>query len=542
MVQNPISYFSIFVSRNQFYMLRFIVFIILGIVVFNAPSFSQPKPPATADDKPLRVEFKVKSDNETYRVIPCASSGVLLFFKSLETVETSKTKWYFSLYDKDLQQLWVKSIPVLNELEYKIFSIKHDTLALLFQLQGKEKELGYNFLIARVLVSKGTFIINTGSFPENSTANHLDIIGQKAFIALNVKDESSRIMVSDLASGVTNTFSLSGKTTSTVTASYVDSSSLQIMATIRKQLLKNKNECWLVNYDCAGNLLAETLISTITDDRYLQEIEFIPVKPDEILLFGSYGSSPNQREYGPNKPQGESTGFFYSKIENNQQKTIEFFNFLELKNAKSLLDEKEIAILRKKALKKNRMLKDYSIDFKLLFHPIIRERDNFIVFSEVYHPQFHTENFTDFDFYGQPFTNSYTVFDGYRFTNAILASFDMEGNLVWDNNMEIRNLITFDLSPKVNAYFSDENVVLTYLSDGKIASKIINGDNIVEKLDFSSFDLSYPDDKLLSETKSRMAYWYGNYFLCYGYEDIKNVALDGNNKRLVYYFSKVKFE
>ncbi len=523
-------------------MRRSTLFLISGIVFFTTKSPGQVKPQSYSDDKPLRVEFKVKSDNETYRVIPCGASGALLFFKSLETIDNLKTKWYFSLYDRNLQQLWVKSLPVLNELEYKIFSLKHDTLALLFQLPGKEKGGEYNFLIARVLLSKANFIINTGRFPENSMTDHFDLMGQKAFFALNVKDEPSRMMVADLVSGVAKTFSLSGKIASMVSAFFIDSSSFQIMATIKKQLPKNRNECYLVKYDFSGNLLTEILISTITDDRYLQEVEFIPLKPDEILLFGSYSSSSGKRESSPNKVQGESTGFFYSKVETNQQKTIEFFNFLELKNAKSLLDEKEIAMLRKKALKKNRELRDFSIDFKLLLHPIIREKDKFIVFSEVYHPQYHSENFTDFDFYGQPFTNSYTVFDGYRFTNAILATFDKDGKLLWDNNMEIRNLITFELSPKVNIYFSDGNVVLTYLSDGKIASKIINGDNVVEKLDFSSYDLSYPDDKLLSETKSRMAYWYGNYFLCYGYEDIKNVALEGNNKRLVYYFSKIKFE
>jgi hypothetical protein len=503
-----------------------------------ARSPAQEKAPS-ADDKPLRVEFKVRSDNETYRVIPCGASGALLFFKSLEVVETTKTKWYFSLYDNNLQQIWVKSLPVLNELEYKIFSIKHDTLALLFQVSGKDKSLDYNFLIARVLLSKSTFIANTGRFPENSTTEHFEIVGQKAYIALNVKDEASRMMVADLVSGTAKTFPFSGNAASTVSAFSIDSTGAQILAAIKRQIGKNRSECYLDRYDMAGNPISEVLISTISDERDIQEVGFVPLSADQTILFGSYG---NKNESGPTKSQGESTGYFYSRVEGNQQKTIEFYNFLELKNAKTLLDEKDIAMLRKKALKKNRDLKDFSIDFKLLLHPVIRDRDKFIVFSEVYHPQYHTENFTDFDFYGQPFTNSYTVFDGYRFTNAILAEFDKDGNMMWDNNLEIRNLLTFDLSPKVNAFFTGGNIVLTYLSDGKIASKIINGDNVVEKLDFSSFDLTYPDDKLLSETKSRMAWWYGNYFLCYGYEDIKNVALDGNNKRLVYYFSKIKFE
>src|ERR1035438_5285097 len=179
------SNFSIFVIRNQPYMRKIIFSLIGGMLFFTTPGTGQPKAPAATDDKPLRVEFKVRSDNETYRVIPCGASGALLFFKSLEVVETTKTKWYFSLYDNNLQQIWVKSLPVLNELEYKIFSIKHDTLALLFQVSGKDKSLDYNFLIARVLLSKSTFIANTGRFPENSTTEHFEIVGQKAYIALN---------------------------------------------------------------------------------------------------------------------------------------------------------------------------------------------------------------------------------------------------------------------------------------------------------------------------------------------------------------------
>jgi hypothetical protein len=80
------------------------------------------------------------------------------------------------------------------------------------------------------------------------------------------------------------------------------------------------------------------------------------------------------------------------------------------------------------------------------------------------------------------------------------------------------------------------------LSEGKIASKIIHNAEVIEKLDFSQVELQYPNDKLLSETKSRMVHWYNNFFLCYGYQEIKNVALERNNKRLVFYFNKIRFD
>jgi hypothetical protein len=89
---------------------------------------------------------------------------------------------------------------------------------------------------------------------------------------------------------------------------------------------------------------------------------------------------------------------------------------------------------------------------------------------------------------------------------------------------------------------SGSDLVLCYVSDGKIGSKIMQENNVTEKLDFAAIDLLNPEDKLLSETKGAMIPWYGNYFLSYGYQEIKNVALESNNKRLVYYFSKLRFE
>ena len=38
-----------------------------------------------------------------------------------------------------------------------------------------------------------------------------------------------------------------------------------------------------------------------------------------------------------------------------------------------------------------------------------------------------------------------------------------------------------------------------------------------------------------------MAYWYNDYFLCFGYQEIKNIALGQNNKRKVFFINKMEF-
>ena len=108
-------------------------------------------------DSPLRVEIPAGSDNETYRVIPCDSSGLILFYKSLEVTEDGKVKWYFSFYDKNFQMLWTKGVPLAKENEYRKSSLSHDTLALFFQPGAKARDNVTGFQLLRIILPQGQF-------------------------------------------------------------------------------------------------------------------------------------------------------------------------------------------------------------------------------------------------------------------------------------------------------------------------------------------------------------------------------------------------
>jgi hypothetical protein len=221
---------------------------------------------------------------------------------------------------------------------------------------------------------------------------------------------------------------------------------------------------------------------------------------------------------------------------------VKYTNFLDLKSADDFLSERDIIALRKKAMKKNRIATEYSTDLNLLVHDIIHQDDQFILLGESYYLQYHTESFTDFDFYGRPYTNSYSVFDGFRYTSAIVAAFDAGGNLLWDNSMEIRNLISQSTDQKVSMFFKGEEAILAYLSEGKIGYKIIREGSTVEKTDYADLELSLPEDRLVGETKSRMVHWYDNYFICSGFQEIKNLSVSGNATKMVFFCNKVQFD
>jgi hypothetical protein len=489
-------------------------------------------------DKPVRVEIPARSTDETYHLIPLQSSCVLLYFRSVETVNDSLTKWYFSLYDQNLHSIWVKSIPVKTGMEVRDYFLEQEKLTLLFLPNEKVKGIAGSMMILRLDCNSGKFRGSRHLLSGNIIPVKFLVSQDHAYLGYNLKNEPSHIRVIDLESGKVADYPLtSGGTISNLTGFILDSLSSTIYATLRRPGIKNHIVCNLLKMDLAGTILSATEISTVSDLWEIKNPQLILLNPDDLLVIATYSVS------GKNVSLTSSSGFFTCRFRNGIQTDIHFMNFLDFKNFQNLVGEKDLIAIKKKALKKNRPVNDYVSEVNLLIHPVIVKHDQIVFMGESYMPEYHPENFTEFDFYGRPYINTYNVFDGYRYTSAIIAGFDKNGNLKWDNSMEIRNLISPELIPKVNLFCSSsDTMVLCYSSEARIASKIIRENEVIEKLDFSAIEQMNEEDKMLSDSKNFMVPWYGPFFLCYGYQEIKNINSSGDKKRLVYYFTKIRFD
>lgn len=492
-------------------------------------------------DFPLRIEVPVRTANETYRIIPAGASGLIMFYRSMEAEDDQRTRWYFTCYDTNLQQRWVKSVPLYNDQEFRIQQEGHDTLALLFCTGEKSKSPDRFYQILRIVPKSGILILNAGKIDDGSTADVFTIAKGRAWLGLSTRGKISKVLNTRLKDGISQIFTPGIGSQLNILRMQADTATGLLSAVVSRQISKKDVEYYLVRYDTNGVIKREVMLGTQTDEHTLNNLDFVSLPLGGDLLLGSYRLGPLRAAPKNNIPE-ESTGLFASAVRGGTQKSANFYNFLELQNASTIVGASDIAELQKKALKKQKKLTDYSLDYSVLMHEIIPVNDQYILSAELFSPQYHTENFTDFDFYGRPYTNSYSVFDGYRFFHAIVAAFDTEGKLLWDNNIEIRNLVSPELTPKVSVYQNAGGMVLCYISDGKIGSKIIRENQVVEKLDFTSIDLLYPEDKLISETRGVMVHWYKNYFLSYGYQEIKNIALESNNRRMVFQFTKIRFD
>ncbi len=541
MLNNSIHIWVIFRATGRY---RPAVVLFMALVLGITLQWKSAAGQTSTADQPLRIEIPARSSNETYRIIPAADSGLVLFYKSLENAGDSAVKWYFVLYDTILQQQWVKAVPLFNRLEYRFHASDGDTIVILFTAVGKNKGIENQYAILRCLPGQGLFLLNEGVLTPNDEVTGFRVARGRAWIAIDEKGRAGKIRQVHMQTGRERTFALGQGGALQVRLIKPDTTSLFTEAIVSRQVSKKSTEYYFVRYDTAGSISNEVLIGTHQGEKQLNHFQIAATNGGrDRLLLGTYGQGTGSKTSKRNIPDNESTGFFSAQIVNNKIKNLRFINFLELNNASSLVGEADFAQIREKAGKKNKTVSDFSLDYSVLLHDIIDREDERLLIAEVYAPQFRTESFTDFDYYGRPYTNTYSVFEGYRYFNAIVAGFDSTGTLKWDNNIEIRNLLTTELNTKVSLVTGQgDELTLCYGTDGKVGTKILNKNQVVENLDFSPIDLLYPSDKLMSESKIRLHPWYDQYFVISGYQEVKNIALGSNSKRFVFYFSKIRFE
>lgn len=521
-----------------------------------------------AQEKPLRVEIEAKAGSDSYVIIPFGEKGILLFYKSNESAGKYNSKWYFTLYDTNFKEKWTKEQPVMKDLFFKYFDYNDSCLYLYLENSVTAYSTG-SFQILKINIDKEVIAVFNSVIKEKSVITGFKVINNVALLAGHTAPNGITRFGQNLFS-LTLIPAVAGKTlikhrtflyfyntdnsTDTVVSNhgkgqaYVDNLTKDdkdsaFVVSIKNHIPRKTNYMDIDGYNAGGIRISTLSLSTNNDSRKLNSAKLFAVSENEKIIIGTYNNNTTGNRANPafaGFSEG-STGIYFCKIEGGEQKIMRFYNFSKFKNFYSYISERRTARMIKRAGKLEKQGKELSFDYKLLVHDIIERDSSYIMIAEAYYPEYHTVTYTNYDSYGRPVTVSYTVFDGYRYTNAIIACFDKNGELLWDNSFEIWNILTFNLKERVKVLIDKDETVLAYSSEGKIASKIISGNNVAEGKDYTRIETGFENDKLISDYNSDMEYWYGNYFISYGYQKIKNKTLD-KTKRTVFYFNKIAFQ
>jgi hypothetical protein len=526
---------------------------------------------------PLRLEIPAPAGSDPFNYVTAGKYGVCIFYPTNNESGKDSITWSILMADENLKESWRKQVPLHEDVTFlKSLSTK-EAIYLLFH-DTKRKKDG-NIFVFMILPRLKIITEHKGIIPDKAEVVDFEVSNNTAFIGFNSRKGQPGIIGFSLVSGEKRTYDITAEKDALLLDISIDTARRDIFATYKVQFSSSRNRLYVNQYNSPGALVKTYDFTDQAEQRNFNSAQYIPIGEGRGIVAGTYGFnvSSNRRQYDyydyyynryyynyyspyymrqSNYDANEdktpvSDGYYTALVNSGTAGNIKYYNFANFTNAfKYITDPSALRVKTKPAKKTdkseentpsdNSTDKERTMNLRLLTHDVTTNNGQFIITAEAYSPEYHTNTQMSYDYYGRAFPTSYQVFDGFRYSHAFIAGFDSSGMMIWNNGMEMRDILTKYLNRKLNSLFIDEEIILYYNANNKIAFKTIQGSNIVENTTYTTLAPTRATDQYLDEYLGTIEYWYDDYFIATGYESIRNNYLE-TNKRNVFYLSKMAF-
>lgn len=494
---------------------------------------------AQSSSNPMRVEFNARA--EVFELVPCGEKGAMMFYQSVKELDSNTKAWVFIFYDTNLEPLWSHEIPVFNDFTYSDYFLSGEHLYLVFQKPAKARSDEYNLQLLDVDIITGNWESESIFTPEEARLVNFQVY-QKYFIAgFNYPKDEAILLVRDLDNDQDFPTIFNDNPTF-IEDVKMDTLTGEVMAAVNIYTSRKTSALYMNAYDFTGHLKSSVLITPTSPSVKLLNAQLSFVSDKEIYVLGSFNHMNGSVTYNEESTPGEeSEGFYIAGIENNEQKFIKTHALLDFQNITKIINNEELAELNNLIKKEQKKGRPQTLYYEFLVHDLRKMGDNFLMLAEAYYPEYHQVSTMAYDFYGRPMPYYYNVFDGYRYFNAFTVCVDPEGDLVWSNGIKIWDKRSTELRKSVDVFIDSADVVMFYNYEGKIISKVVDGYVQLGNVEKTKIATKYTGDVQIESSGGMIRHWYGDCFLAYGYQTLRNSQLGGGSKRRVFYFNKLEF-
>jgi hypothetical protein len=140
-------------------------------------------------------------------------------------------------------------------------------------------------------------------------------------------------------------------------------------------------------------------------------------------------------------------------------------------------------------------------------------------------------------------TRTVTVFVGYQYAGAMIFAVNEAGDLLWDNGLNINGPLSFNLKERFKFYETGDNQYTVIYNEGfKLRAQTVDKESDENKIREVTMESNKKGDKIsYYENSSDIEYWFDDYYLATGRQDIKNKKEKGKNKkRNIFYLNKIE--
>jgi hypothetical protein len=526
---------------------------------------------------PLRLEIPAPTGSAPFNYVTNGQNGICVFYPTINESGKDSVNWSFMMVDAKLKEVWRKQVPLHKDVTFLKSLTTSEAIYLLFHDTKRNKD--GNIFVFMIVPRLQIITEHRGMIPDKAEAVDFDISNAFAFIGFNNRKGQPGIAAFSLLTGEKRNYAITAEKDALLLDIAIDSVRKEIFATYKIQASSTSNHLYVNKYNSPGALEKTFDFTEQNEKRNFNSAQYIPMGEGKGIIAGTYGYnvtstrrqydyydnyynyyyynyySPyysRQSNYDANEDKTPvSDGYFSAVVSNATAGKIKYYNFSGFNNAfKYITNVNALRIKAKsdrKADKENDIGSagrvddnDKTLNLRLTTHEVIINNGQAVLVSEAYSPEYHTNTQMSYDYYGRAFPTSYQVFDGFRYSHAFVAGFDSSGNMAWNNGMEMRDILTSYLNRKLNCLFDNDEMVLYYNANNKVAFKTIKGSSVVDNTSYTTLVPKLGTDQPVDEYLGTIDYWYDDYCIATGYQTIRNNYME-NNKRNVFYMSKMAF-
>ncbi len=454
-------------------------------------------------------------------VVPVESQGVLLYRSKTEKKEDFLE---IQRLDTAFQLKWKKTLPV--ERKFKPILTKHlgDTQYVLF-FHSEYKEI--NFRLYRIDLESATYQVDTIFNIIPFLPTHFEVTRYGTLIGGFLINRIPVVVLYEFATRKTRIlpglFNEQGELIQIQV--YPDNSFHVLISTQPKARFKT---IWVKYYDSGGNIRHNAMLRTDPTVSLLSA-RALKTQTDEVVVAGTYGI--RSAEY--------SSGLFIARITREGDQEIRLYPFYQLQHFFSYLKPRQEKRLRQRIEHKISRGKRTKLQYHILVHELVPLDDQIILLGEAFYPVYKRDDRYNYGLAVSAYVPY--IFDGYRYTHAVVIGFDLQGNMMWDNSFEINDVKTFNLEQFVKMDYRDNRLALLYLFDNRIRYKLIQNNQVIEEKKINSLELSFkPEEPEIDEDIKRLEYWYPGNFLAYGIQRPYSRAVSRSRERY-FFLNKVAY-
>ena len=481
-----------------------------------------------------RFEIPIQN-GENYEIIPAGENGLFLYQRVKDQSNANNTVWKVVRLDASFDIQWVKLYALSSDYELVDHYYNDDRGHLLFNnfsSKNRNLELVSWDLSGEIVRIPIRNYIPFNYFDFTATQDAAVIAGyfnyRPVVILYNFKDRVPRVLP-----GIFNE-------KSTIAEIKINGNQT-FDVTLAGKTIDKKYTLFINTFDFNGNLVKKVELDTDRTKSLLfgrtQQMD-----ASAQLVAGVYGRFNSEYSRGL---------FVYSLNRFGEQKS-KFYNYAELKNFFNYMRAGREKRVRNRIERRKIKGKRIKFNYRFLVHSLIEYEDQYVLLGEAFYPKYRNISGTGGGNFFNPVAtvnrglySSSMVFDGYRYTHAVVLGFNKSGDLLWDNSFEINDIVSFELEQFVHASKSGDNIALLYVYDNQIRSKVIMENDVVEGKELLDVALKYDGDETTEGGTNLIGLnkWYGNTFFIYGTQTVRNASGAAVvPKRDVFFINKVEYK